>query len=233
MKKQNIMAQSFCATLIMIFLVMMAGCVSQERKIIGKIAAKDTTITKVVDIAKVAGVARVTPSIPEVRVLPFDFIALDGDYGMNWCEPREDLNWANVDFYKPLITLESPAPCDITLYFWIKEDISFWFDNELGWFYVTIRRGSQNPIDSDIYCPSDCNCLRVPTNSPSGSIGSFWLGCTKKGKVRGNEGKTGRGANVYIEIFSLAGIQGESVNWDYTSDQSPRHYIYCHSTECN
>jgi hypothetical protein len=173
--------------------------------------------------------ACVDTSFPEFHLRPIDYQPIDGDYGMNWCgPPRQNLDWSCVEFYKPIVELKSSARCDVYFVIVIREDVSWWFDNELGLFSVTIRQGNKVPKDEDIICRATCS-INAPQNSPDCSTGSFWLGCTKKGKVRGNEGKSdGRSADVFIEISSYL-FEWGGVRYIEMDDnkQSPRHTIRC------
>ena len=169
-------------------------------------------------------------SRPKVKLLAFDFIPIGtDDYNLNWPgPPRRKLTWADVKFYRPEVEIDVPAPSDITFFFWIKADRGWWPDPTLGFFSVKILKDRKTPRIEDISCPSASGSGKPPQNAPpEGSIGSFWLGCTKKGKVRGNEGKDNdRHARVYMECFDLI-VCEIPLDWSWENDQSPRHTVRC------
>lgn len=164
-----------------------------------------------------------------VRLLPFDYSPIDGsEYALNWPgPPRRELRWEDVKIYRPSVRLDNPAPAEIAFSFWVKEDRSWWFDKTLGLVRVTFRQGEMLPSDADIIGPSASGSGKAPFDAPSHATGGFYLGCTKKGKVKGSEDKNGREATVYMERFSVASTGGVPVDWYSESDQSPRHKIRC------
>jgi hypothetical protein len=57
--------------------------------------------------------------------------------------------------------------------------------------------------------------------------GRFWLVCTKKGKVKGNESKDGREAKVYLESFDIASdIDLGTWTWGVTAPRNT-HRVRC------
>jgi hypothetical protein len=113
----------------------------------------------------------------EVTITSLSFSPQDGSYNLHWPKPRRPWRNSDKEYYNIYVRLRNPAPCNITLYFYIKQNRRFWPDKILGTTSVTIQSGS------------------------SRGTGQFWLVCTKKGKVKGNENKNGNKASVYLEPF--------------------------------
>lgn len=158
----------------------------------------------------------------------FDFLPQPGGhdhYDIKWPgAPTQPLHWNNVTFYVPSVSLTAPAPTDVTLCFWIKDDVSMWWDTTLGTFCVTIHKGATRPTaPADIKAPTGD---APPAGAPNFHSGAFWLGCTKKGKIKGSESKNGQDADVYIESFEVLST-GVPLTWKTTASQSPRHRVQC------
>lgn len=118
-----------------------------------------------------------------VRITFTDFAPVDGDYDMNWPgPPRRPWTESDKEYYKATIELLGPAPCTISIGFYIKSD-RFGPDPTLGYFMATF------PMGENVATPQ------------------FWLVCTKKGKVKGSDGKHAKCSNVYLEPFSIAKTQ--------------------------
>jgi hypothetical protein len=153
-----------------------------------------------------------------VKVKTLDFVPASGSsYDLNWPgPPRRNLQYADVKHYTPSIVLDSPTPRRLTLGFWVKESRSLWFDDMLGSFTAIFNRCSTVP--DDIVCVNVGVGGQTPAGAPAQTRGTFWLGATKKGKVRGNEGRgDDRDAEVYLEAFEYFSLPGES--------QSRKHHI--------
>ena len=134
------------------------------------------------------------PTTTHFDVVSVDFTPEDGNYDVNWPgPPRRPWTEADKDFYQVRATISDPAPEDFKLGFWIKEDRSWWPDPTLGSILVSFTNGS------------------IQGN------GRFWLVCTKKGKVKGSEGKgDDQHANVYLESFDIAAeVDSNTWTWDY------------------
>lgn len=172
--------------------------------------------------AGLAGCYHTGTSTSNIVVRPFDFAPSDGTYNLN-CSGRA-LQWSDVEFYTPQISLQDPAPADVQLFFWVKKDRTMWADPTLGFFHATIRQGQRQPAANDIVGPTH-NGGAAPQGAPNETRGNFYLGCTRKCKVKGSEGKDDNRSNTYLEIFNLAVTGG--FDWEAMDKQSPRHSISC------
>jgi hypothetical protein len=183
-----------------------------------------------------SNVSAAVPAVPTVKVLPFDYIPIAPSptssqagmtgYNINWPgPPRRKLNWADVRYYKPQVILDKAAPCDINLYFTLIDDGPLWFETDLCSFTIIFRQGHTRPMDQDIVCPSTRVGGEPPVGAPSVSTGAFWLGCTIKGKIKGNDHKNGRTAHAYLHLNHMIPQSNVNVNIDFEKDDSPKHTI--------
>ena len=137
------------------------------------------------------------PAIEEVTLITLDFYPNGtSNYNINWPgPPRRKLKWQDVKAYTPIISLDKNSPREMTLFFWIKADRTMWSDPTLGFLKVTIPAGSKIPQMGSIHYPSASGEGVAPQGAPPSNnddnrtYDAFWLGCTKRGKVKGNEGK--------------------------------------------
>ncbi|UCF06579.1 MAG: hypothetical protein JSV33_06005 [bacterium] len=146
-----------------------------------------------------------------IRITKLDFVPKRGrSYNINWPgPPRRLLRYADVKHFKPLIELKTKAPIGFLLMINVKEYREAWgvdelvSDIELTYFTARFEVGKRIPTEIKMV-----NHIKGPPRDPGGSprytFGSFWLGASKRGRIRGNIG-TGddRHARVYLELFSL------------------------------
>jgi hypothetical protein len=187
--------------------------------------------------ATAGGVAAAIGNLSDVYLLAFDFVPIPPSptssqvgmqgYDINWPgPPRHPLDWSDVRFYKPQISIRNPAPLDLLFCFWVYEDVTAWFDTLLASFCATIKQGNRTPVDSDIVCLSSIGG-DAPLHAPHKSTGAFWLGATEEGNIKGNEGENGRTADVYLAAFDIVGFpDGSSSRYDRAHDESHRHTIH-------
>jgi len=92
-------------------------------------------------------------------------------------------------------------PTDWWLDFWVKEERNLAPDPTLGSVRALFQPGARTAHD---FVTVNHGVGGTPApGSPQRTNGSFWLGVTKAGKIRGNEGKEDDGyARVYLETFS-------------------------------
>jgi len=157
-----------------------------------------------------------------VRLNGFDFNPQSGNYDANWPgPPRRDLTYADVKHYVPFFNIAHFASRhNVRVNFWIKERQTF-SDTTLGFFSVDFRPANEGGMAIVTYL-SAVGDARTPTGAPQETTGTFWLGCTRAGKVRGNEGRGDDGyAEVYLERFNIA--QG---NFSAPA-RSPTHVVRC------
>lgn len=139
-----------------------------------------------------------------VRITKLDFVPKRGNsYNCNWPgPPRRRLRYSDLKHYKPIINLKNRAPAGFWIGVYAKEERTWASNPELSYFMVRFDAGSKTPKEIRML-----NHIKGPPrdvkNSPKYTKGSFWLGCGKRGKIRGNIG-TGddRHARVYLELFS-------------------------------
>lgn len=150
------------------------------------------------------GCRHTRPTQSLVKVNFIDFAPQDGDYDLNWPGPPRR-PWTNADkeYYKATIELDVPAPETFNLHFYVKES-KFGSDPKLGYFTATFNRDAKR------------------------SQPTFWLVCTKAGKVKGNVGKgDDRHANVYLESNGLASdVDLDTWTWEITASRW-EHDINC------
>jgi hypothetical protein len=192
----------------------------KERRVLKQLGVDQTSLQVISseNVVEVEGVV----SIEQVTLLSVDFTPVDSsNYNLNWPgPPRRMLKWSDVKIYKPIVKIE-PIARDVTLYFWVREDRAG-CDLDLGMFYVTIKAGNTEPNDSDIIGPSASGSGKAPIGAPNNAIGGFYLGATKKGKVKGSEDKNGRESEIYVMLFK------GYPSWIYGIEnppESPRHTV--------
>ena len=118
-------------------------------------------------------------------------------YNIEWSgPPREPLNYDQVKFYIPQIELVIPATRNYLQRYKIKVDR--WFgDKQIGEFEALYDAGQTEP--RIIRYASFLQLSEPPSNAPVETKGKFWLGCTKRGKVKGNIGKHSNSVVIYLE----------------------------------
>ena len=156
-----------------------------------------------------------------LSLVQFDFHAQDGDYNLNWPgPPRRRALWSDVELYVPDLTTNQNPINDFTLCFDIKEDRSYWFDIELGFFCATWTHGTSTPVSFN-YVSQGPDATDVPDGAPASINNGFWLVCTKLGKVKGNDGKGDDGhANVYLQMFDV--ISASEIAFSGSSESGRR-----------
>jgi hypothetical protein len=161
-----------------------------------------------------------------------DFVPDDDNFDINWPgPPRRELRFSDVEKFWPILTLKHAVPTDVTLHFWIKADRTGWPDPTLGSFFANYSAGFRSTLD--VHYPNAVGDSEAPSNAPSsGELRLlFWLGCTKAGRVKGNEGRDDDGhARVYLEMFREVVPTGYSLAGDPNDDdlwQSERHTVEC------
>lgn len=146
-----------------------------------------------------------------INIKKLDFVPQGGgSYNLNWPgPPRVQLRYSDVKHYIPIVELSKPSPIGFTLCYNVREYREsagvdeLKSDIDLAFFHVRFEAG--NTIPSEI---KELNHLAGPPrdaeNSPQYTYGSFWLGASKAGNVRGNIGTgDGRHARVYLESCIL------------------------------
>jgi hypothetical protein len=157
-------------------------------------------------VAVVAGSSQAIPSTSRISVTSYTYAAEDSNYDLNWPgPPRREWQEGDKEYYLATVVLSNPATEDFSLGFWIKHNKKFWFDPTLGFFMVKFTGGSNT------------------------GTGRFWLVCTKKGKVKGSEGKDSKHAKVYLEAFSFASEVDER-NWAW---EGVAHGVHRPENKCN
>jgi len=167
-----------------------------------------------------------------VTISRLDFTPITAtDYNMNWPgPPRRDLNYSDLYHFKPIIELQSGASKKFSRDFDIVRACSgFWCwllgDDMIGYFTATFEQGSTQVNEIQCVTTPAGTDLRVPTGSPEITYGDFWMGCTKKGYIRGNVDKDSREGDIYISISPVMVIaDGISIGGTGTS---PNHHVKC------
>ena len=146
-----------------------------------------------------------------IRITKMDFAPKDGgSYNIKWPgPPRHQLRYSEVKHYTPLIELETQAPIGFTLYFGAKEyRESLGIDelmSDIDLTNFTVRFETGNIMPSEIkMCNAQAGPPKDAEGAPQYTFGSFWLGVSKAGKIRGNVGTGDDGhARVYLEMVTL------------------------------
>lgn len=148
--------------------------------------------------------------MPKISIKSLDFAPKGGgSYNIKWPgPPRRQLRYADVKHYVPTVVLKSAAPITFTLWIYMKEYREamgvdeLMADIELGYFTARFDAGKSSPTEIKMV-----NHFAGPPKDPEGApeftYGSFWLGVSKGGRIRGNTGTGDDGhARVYLELFS-------------------------------
>lgn len=122
-----------------------------------------------------------------------DFTPKDGSYHLKYTGAA--LSYADVDHFIVDIRLDRPAPSTFSRVFKIMEDR--WYGwNRLGKLTATFPQGATTP--NITYSNQCCGATGTAAGAPNPlTDGTFWIGCTKKGKVKANGEKSG---NTYAKI---------------------------------
>lgn len=156
------------------------------------------------------------------RITSFDFSPNGtSNYDMT-CRDRKP-TYSDVKLFTPSITLSNPSPQTFTYAFEVKEDKT-WTDPTLGVFSMTILAGQSSFSSISTPANGGSGSQYVPSGANDPETQGFWLACTAKCKVRGNQAAGDDGhANVYIEMIDLG-----QPNFPITgNDQSSRHAVRC------
>jgi len=153
-----------------------------------------------------------------VVISKLDFTPQDGSYEMK--KTGRTLIYANVEHFVVNIGLDRPAPRTFSRVFEIKEDRwNGW--TTLGKFTATFSKGSTTPDIS--YLRKCCGAAFSPTGTPATlTDGTFWMGCTKRGKVKAN-GKKGNDGDAIIRLEKVNQWDAVAVKGKY----SPKHFVQC------
>lgn len=165
--------------------------------------------------------------VPNIDVSRFGFRPKDGaQFNINWPgPPRRPIRWSDVKMYLPVLKLREPSPSNTEYHLRVMQDRKWWFDRELGYIKVVIRYGRTEPLDEDIFGPSGNGT--APSGAPTWYRGGFYLGCTKRGNVKGNVAHAGRSANVYVQwLYTYEHCLYEDPVW-HDAIESPRHSVSC------
>jgi hypothetical protein len=151
-------------------------------------------------ISKLVGVGRSGYESPNVIISKLDFVPLTrDDYLINWPgPPRKAVEYSDCYHFKPVIELQDPAPKTFTRDFDIVADHSP--DEMIGVFTATFEEGSRVPNEIKYLSIVPGSGARAPAGTPDVIYDKFWMGCTKKGKIKANGIKDDRKAKVYITL---------------------------------
>jgi hypothetical protein len=166
----------------------------------------------------------------KIAIAKMDFAPKGGgSYNINWPgPPRRQLHYSDVKHYLPTIELKAKPPIGFTLYIYIKEYREalgvdeLMADIELGWFDARFDAGKTSPTEIKMV-NAFAGPPKDPEGAPENTYGSFWLGVSKGGRIRGNSGTGDDGhARVYLELFSGT----RPTSYQLTGKmKSPRHTV--------
>ncbi len=177
---------------------------------------------------------------PKVTINSVDFIPEGGvaDYNVR-CRDGYSLTFDNVKWYKPQIEINNSLPGRLKIRYWVQSEGDFFSDATLGWFDVTFNAGDVTPSSILHYngnpnYPNPSGSPDVPNGKlpigapPSTANRGFWLGCTKKCFLRGNDNKIGANYDkVYIREAQIL-EKDESFRLDSNREkESPHRQVWC------
>jgi hypothetical protein len=117
--------------------------------------------------------------------------------------PDGKLEYADVAHFTPEILIDrNGRQGDIRFTIEVKERKRS-RDDTIGVMELTIPDGRSQHIGltRTLAYPSAVRGATPPVNAPFETLGTFWIGCTRKARVRGNAPKTDNArADVYLEI---------------------------------
>jgi len=141
--------------------------------------------------------------LTQFRISDYDFVPQSGGtYDANWVgPPRRDLRWADVKRYVPTFSIQQRATRrPVNINFGVMEE-RLLGDTRLGTLRVTLVPTNQGGGVLLTYVSEEGDARR-PTGAPTEIHDSFWLGCTRAGRVRGNHGKGDDShADVYLKMI--------------------------------
>ena len=148
-----------------------------------------------------------------------DFVPTDGSYDIGR-KPGGKLRYADVEHYRVQLQLDKPAPRSFSRNFRIMEVKSYWPDAKLGYFTASFAQGSRTPTVS--YKRKCCGARSYPEGAPEVlSDGTFWLACTKKGKIKAN-GPVSDDGHARIRLQKVNKADGFPVAGKYSSIHAVR-----------
>lgn len=126
------------------------------------------------------------------------------------------IKYSDVKHYIPTLRLSPAAPSRLVMTFELKEDRRARRDPVFGTFTLVFEKGMTSP--SEIRTPNNLPDVRNPPGAPDVTMGSFWIGCTKAGKIKSNSAKDndGRGRLYvqhsfgYVEGYRLMGTRSDN-----------------------
>jgi hypothetical protein len=156
---------------------------------------------------------------PTLNITGYNFGPQTGGFNAEWPgPPRHLLRYDEVKHYVPSFSVQGAPAARITVNFWIMEERTLW-DATLGMVRVEFEPSGAVTIRY----PSRSGNGQAPQGAPATTTGTFWLGCTEKGRVRGNEAHSDDGhARVYLKMFEHA--TGGNV---FGPTHSPSHDVRC------
>ena len=167
-----------------------------------------------------------------VEIIKLDFEPINSSNYNLTCTNDHMIYSQGAKLFRPIIRLNRPAPVGFEFNVTIQEDGVF-SDPTIGFFTVRFETGDTVP--SSINTPNDketvelalgMNINRMPVGAPVQETRGFWLGCTKKCKIRGNgpAGDPGR-QNVYLDRDNIFRPDGPMELGG--KDKSPNHQVEC------
>jgi hypothetical protein len=137
-----------------------------------------------------------------------------GNYVINWPgPPRHALQYSEVYHFYPFFNVHhTHAQFPVDAVFDVMERRNLKSDIRLGYFNVSFL---PNGVGYVAY-PSAVQGALTPLGAPSETIGSFWLGCTPSGRVRGNAGAGDDGkARVYLRATGPANFRAPEISAEH------------------
>lgn len=149
------------------------------------------------------------------------FSPVDGSWNINWDgPPRHNLTFATAERYRVLLQIDRDAPTTFSRDFLIQED-RWYGSSTLGRFTATFNSGSRTPVIS--YSARCCGATATPSGTPANlSDGTFWMGCTKAGRIKAN-GPHGDDGHATIRLEKVNKQDSVGVKHKFSS----KHDVNC------
>jgi len=151
-------------------------------------------------------------------IAQIDFTPKDDTYNINWTGNKNA--YSLVEHYVVHFQLDRNAPENFGIPIDIQE--KRWYGwSSIGYISAKFAEGAKTPTFE--YKRQCCGASTYPDGTPEViTDGTFWIGCTKKGKIKAN-GPKGDDSNATMRLHVI--------EWSYkvrvSETNSPKHEVNC------